>query len=309
MHDLKRKFTALSIFAILFAGSFTFAISGMIPEAFATDINFEFSFGSFCNRLLPPPGPSASCVDPDLGGPFELGDGQFFSPQSVTTDGAGNIYVLDENGFVQKFDSTGNFILKVGSGACSSSPGFLCSPRGLAVDNTDRIYVADSNNNRIQIFNQAGTLLHNFGTFGTTVDGEFGVPLGIDVDDASGNFLVVDQNSLRVQKFKLASPCPVGTTQVSPGVCFVSKFFNGGSFGSSDVVVDENSGNIILISGADVKVFDSTGNPQFTIGGLNSPPTNSAGSLAVDFEACAASSWTTEPGSVMGSTLFWKQLL
>ena len=26
MHDLKRKFTALSIFAILFAGSFTFAI-------------------------------------------------------------------------------------------------------------------------------------------------------------------------------------------------------------------------------------------------------------------------------------------
>jgi len=235
----------------------------MIPEAFATpDINFDFSFGSFCNRLLPPPGPSASCVDPP--GPPELGDGQFFAPQSIALDASGNIYVVDDNGFVQKFDSTGEFLLKVGNGACSSLPGFLCQPRGLAVDSSGRIYVADSSNNRIQIFNQAGTLLHNFGTFGTTVDGQFGVPLGIDVDDSTGNFHVVDQNSLRVQTFTLASPCPVGTTQIVSGVCFVSKFNTSGSFGGKDVIVDESSGNIIVGKPNNIEVYDSSGTLQFT---------------------------------------------
>jgi len=287
---LERQFYAISLFSILFLGSFTFAIPGVTPgpiqEAFANpDIVHQFSFGSFCNRLLPPPGPSASCVDPDGPGPFELGDGQFFSPQSVTTDNAGNIYVVDENGFVQKFDSSGNFLLKVGNGACSSLPGFLCSPQGLAVDSIGRIYVADSNNNRIQIFDQTNTLLHNFGTFGTTVDGEFGVPLGIDVDDSTGNFHVVDQNSLRVQTFTLANPCPAGTTQIVSGVCFVSKFNAVGSFGGKDVVVDENSGNFIVASSNNIEVYNSGGAIQFTvssgIGSANGVGVDSSGNIYV----------------------------
>ena len=71
-------------------------------------------------------------------------------------------------------------------------------PRGLAVDNSGNILVADTNNGRIQKFSPTGAFLSVFGKSGQG-PGEFREPCGIAVD-ASGNIYVADVLNHRVQK-------------------------------------------------------------------------------------------------------------
>ena len=71
--------------------------------------------------------------------------------------------------------------------------------RGVAVDDQGYIFVADSGNNRIQIFNPDGTFLRSFGRWGAGA-GEFKGLEGIAVN-ANGNILVADRENHRVQMF------------------------------------------------------------------------------------------------------------
>ena len=71
--------------------------------------------------------------------------------------------------------------------------------RGVAVDEQGYIFVADSGNNRIQIFNPDGTFLRAFGRWGQS-DGEFKGLEGIAVN-AQGNILVADRENHRIQIF------------------------------------------------------------------------------------------------------------
>jgi len=58
-----------------------------------------------------------------------------------------------------------------------------------------------------------------WGTIGTG-NGQFNAPEGITVD-TSGLAYVADTGNNRIQQFRLATPCPSGTTQIVGGVCFV----------------------------------------------------------------------------------------
>ena len=71
--------------------------------------------------------------------------------------------------------------------------------RGVAVDEQGYIFVADSGNNRIQIFNPDGTFLRCFGRWGQA-DGEFKGLEGIAVNSA-GRILVADRENHRIQIF------------------------------------------------------------------------------------------------------------
>ena len=71
--------------------------------------------------------------------------------------------------------------------------------RGVAVDEQGFIFVADSGNNRIQIFNPDGTFLRAFGRWGQN-DGEFKGLEGIAVN-SKGNILVADRENHRIQIF------------------------------------------------------------------------------------------------------------
>ncbi len=72
-------------------------------------------------------------------------------------------------------------------------------PRGVAVDAAGNIYVADTGNHRVQVFDASGRYLRGWGQYGSG-PGEFNEPWGIAVDGA-GNVYVADTWNYRVQKF------------------------------------------------------------------------------------------------------------
>jgi len=95
------------------------------------------------------------------------------------------------------------------TGTAGKGPGQFTFPRAVAVDGQSRIYVADSGNNRVQVFNPDGSFLRQFGSTckldtkeGCQGDGrgQFNEPWGIAVD-GDGNVYVSDTWNHRVQKF------------------------------------------------------------------------------------------------------------
>ena len=64
------------------------------------------------------------------------------------------------------------------------------------------VFVTDANNNRVQVFDERGTLL---GTFGESGDGqgEFDTPAGIAVA-GDGTVYVADSDNSRIQVFRPA---------------------------------------------------------------------------------------------------------
>ncbi|MFO0955449.1 MAG: fibronectin type III domain-containing protein [Candidatus Saccharibacteria bacterium] len=80
------------------------------------------------------------------------GDGAFQYPYGISTDAQNNVYIVDSyNNRIQKFDSNGNFITKWG--VAGSGDGALSFPRNLVVRPTDAtVYLADSGNDRVQVF-------------------------------------------------------------------------------------------------------------------------------------------------------------
>jgi tripartite motif-containing protein 71 len=84
-------------------------------------------------------------------------DGQFRYPFGVALDSSGNVFVTDQgNHRIQKFTSSGIFMGKLGSRG--SADGQFRVPLGIAIKSPkislleERVFVADTNNNRIQVF-------------------------------------------------------------------------------------------------------------------------------------------------------------
>ena len=77
--------------------------------------------------------------------------------------------------------------------------GMFTRPNGVAVDEEGNIIVADSRNDRIQVFSSSGTFLTRFGGKGTA-PGEFDRPSGICISP-EGIIIVVDFGNNRVQMF------------------------------------------------------------------------------------------------------------
>jgi DNA-binding beta-propeller fold protein YncE len=70
------------------------------------------------------------------------------------------------------------------------------------VDGSGNVYVADTNNGRIEKFDPNGTFLAKWGSYGSS-DGQFNSPAGVAVD-SSGNVYVADQNNNRIVKLSPA---------------------------------------------------------------------------------------------------------
>jgi len=88
--------------------------------------------------------------------PVLRGAGPFNMVTNVALSGSGDLYVSDGygNSRVHKFSGDGEHILSWGEPG--TGPGEFNLPHAIAVDRNDRVYVADRENSRIQVFTVAG---------------------------------------------------------------------------------------------------------------------------------------------------------
>lgn len=126
-------------------------------------------------------------------------------PIGIALDEArGLLYVADgarQNStahFVHVFDLDGKFLRDVGSGR-GTDPGHLLFPTYLELDPEGRLFVSDTMNSRISVFDAEGNFLRVIGGRGDTV-GSFDKPKGLAFD-GYGNLYVVDSSWSNVQIF------------------------------------------------------------------------------------------------------------
>jgi DNA-binding beta-propeller fold protein YncE len=126
-------------------------------------------------------------------GPHE---GQFNQPRSVDFCPDGSVIVLDRSDRVQRFDADGRFV------ELWHTPSVVKgNPRGLDVGPDGRIYVADTHNSEVLVYDEHGRLLRKWGRYGKA-PGQFIWVTDVAVD-AHRNVYTCEygESNDRVQKF------------------------------------------------------------------------------------------------------------
>ncbi|MBW7882219.1 MAG: SMP-30/gluconolactonase/LRE family protein [Caldilineaceae bacterium] len=184
------------------------------------------------------------------------------SPRAVAIGPAGERVIADSgNHRIVILDRDGNYLRSFGSFCNVNDPqntpctdpdgaagpavvgdGQFYEPWGVVVDPQGSLYVADTWNGRIQVFDLEGNLLRKWGIFATT-NAELGDPnalfgprgLAIDLD---GNLLVADTGNKRILKF---TPGGELIEQIGGGGVIAGRFEE-----PTDVTVDPTDGSYLV---------------------------------------------------------------
>jgi len=129
----------------------------------------------------------------------------FLEPWDVAVAPDGAIYVADTwNHRIQRLDSSGNLLDAWGAFGQykpedPAGQGLFYGARGVAVNASGRVYVADTGNKRVQVFEPDGTFAFQWGG-GGVVEGYLDEPVGVAFGPA-GKVYVADTWNRRVQVF------------------------------------------------------------------------------------------------------------
>ncbi|NCD69651.1 NHL repeat-containing protein [Mucilaginibacter agri] len=174
----------------------------------------------------------------------------FSSPNALTVDKSGNVFVTDQvSNLVIKITPDGTATTVAGIGAPgyanSSSPlkAAFNNPKGIAVDATGNIYIADSGNNRIRKIGTDGVVSTLAGSgYTTLVDGTTGTaanfnnPNGLAFD-SKGDLYVCDNNNHAIRKIVLS------TTAVTT---FIGNSLQTKLVGNPGAIVFDNNDNLFI---------------------------------------------------------------
>jgi DNA-binding beta-propeller fold protein YncE len=80
------------------------------------------------------------------------------------------------------------------------APDALWGPRDVAVDSQGRVFVTDTGNKRVVVYDPDGNFITQFGTAGLE-QGQFDEPVGLAIDN-QGNIYITDTWNQRIQVFK-----------------------------------------------------------------------------------------------------------
>lgn len=137
-----------------------------------------------------------------------MSEGEMNSPRGIAADTAGSIYVADSGNNRIVCWSEGKQQLVAGINRLDEEQGWLQSgdgpgefddPQGLALGDDGYIFVADTNNHRIQILDAAGRFVRAFGTEGEE-KGQLSYPSHARAG-RDGAIYVADLGGRRLQKF------------------------------------------------------------------------------------------------------------
>jgi len=238
------------------------------PRAIATGLNADFYIADSRNHrilhiasdgsLLHQWGTYADIISGDA--PI----GTFNEPWGVAVGPDGSVYVTDTwNHRVQKFTGDGQPISMWGEfgqplpGDATSASSFW-GPRGIAVDDNGHVFVTDTGNKRVVVFDENGNYITEFGTAGFD-PGQFDEPVGIAIDPNSGVVYVVDTWNQRVQGFK---PSEDGTFYFPTIQWDVNGWF-GQSLDNKPFIAVGADGHVFVTDPEGYRVIEFTADGQF----------------------------------------------
>jgi len=180
--------------------------------------------------------------------------GTLVDPSHIIKLPGGNVLVSDMVGshVLKIYDSTGTLVKTIGSGSgvASSAPGEFDAPEGISIGPGGDIYVVDSDNHRVEVFDSTGTYIRQYTAAGMED------PEAIAVT-SNGDTYVVDDKANKVFAFHAD-----GT--------FASAFGDTGAFPLNaplDIVTD-GAGHLFVADANNdrIVVFSVTGSPIAAFG-------------------------------------------
>ncbi len=175
--------------------------------------------GNFRVRKVNPAGIISLYAGSSYGTSGDFGqatNAQFRRPIGIATDGAGNVFVGDQDAFTIKKITTAGIITNYagintisgysGDGGAAIFAEFNAT-YGLATDNSGNVYICDADNNRVRKINSSGIIstiagngLAGFGgDGGPAVSCMLNYPTGVFIDNA-GNILIADSHNNRIRR-------------------------------------------------------------------------------------------------------------
>jgi sugar lactone lactonase YvrE len=198
----------------------------------------------------------------------------------------GHVYVSDTwNGRVQEFTPNGKFVRAFGrpnpnlNGGGAPADDTFYGPRQLAVAPNGNIYVADTGNERIQVYSPQGQHLFNIGAGShkpETAGGRFDEPSGVAID-GKGIVYVADYWDQRIQRFTLdgryLSSIPIsGWTSGDYGEPYLTVDKTGHLFATdSPLSLNRHVNHVLMLDASTGKMLRAFGSGGAGTGTLSQP--------------------------------------
>ncbi len=172
-------------------------------------------------------------------------------PVDLKCDSAGNLYVLSRStATITEYNSMGTIV--------RSLSGIGSAPRGLDVDGTGNVYVADTGDNQMLKFNPTTSsfqLNATFGAAGTigksdkssgSGNGEFNAPFDVAVSPDGGTISVSDSGNNRIQQFATTDGTFIGA--------FGQQGNGDGQFNSPEGLTYDNTGYLYIVDSGNNRI-------------------------------------------------------
>ncbi len=141
------------------------------------------------------------------------GNGDFVEPlnrpNGVAVAPNGNVYVADTwNYLIREFAPDGSLITRwgqanqAGAEAQTDPVDGFWGPRDVAVDQQGHVYVADTGNKRVRVYDANGQFLYDIGSAGSDL-GQLDEPSGLAIDNDNNRLYVADTWNRRISVFDL----------------------------------------------------------------------------------------------------------